>query len=190
MLDCFTTFSSSSVNVPEILWSIAKVSKWSGRTSVHTMILLFTHAIHMQLKTVRADVSSPIHNFLINWLVNLNFDVADSFANYEGKDKSLWRELATCAESTLGLVGSRQSFCLEEDHYRQRHHHHHHHYHHYRVLQEVVNLSAKKITIFRSSKCSSPAFDLRLPHLLIFASNPGIEIRCYQSGMKYVTSTR
>ena len=26
--------------------------------SVHTMILLFTHVIHMQLKTVHADVSS------------------------------------------------------------------------------------------------------------------------------------
>ena len=50
------------------------------------------------------------HNFSFNWLVNLSVVVADSFANYEGKDKSLWREPATCAESTLGLVGSRQSF--------------------------------------------------------------------------------
>ena len=133
-------------------------------------------------------VSSPNHNFSFNWLVNLNVEVADTFANYEGKDKSLWRELATCAESTFGLVGSRQSFCLEEDHYRQRHHHNHHH-HHYQVLQEVVNLSAQKITISCSSKCSSRAFDMRLRHLLIFANKPGIEIRCYQSGMKYGTST-
>ena len=122
--------------------------------------------------------------------MNLNVDVADSFANYEGKDKSLWRELATCAESTLGLVGSRQSFCFEEDHYRQRHHHHHHHHHQYRVLKEIVNLSAQKITISCSSKCSSRAYNMQLRHLLIFASKPGIEIRCYQSGMKYVTSTR
>ena len=64
----------------------------------------------MQLKTVRADVSSPNHNFFFpfNWLVNLNVDVAGSFANYEGKDKSLWRELATCAESTLGLSAWRK----------------------------------------------------------------------------------
>ena len=183
MLDWSTTISSSSVkcsrNIVEYCVSVKMIRQDKCAHNDLTIYTWNTNAIEYNENS--ACWCQFNRNFSFNWLVNLSVVVADSFANYEGKDKSLLREPATCAKSTLGLVGSRQSFCLEEDHYRQRHHHHHHHHHHYRVLQEVVNLSAQKLTISCSSKCSSRAFDLRLRHLLIFASKPGIETGCYQS---------
>ena len=109
MLDCFTTISSSSVkcsrNIVEYCVSVKMIRQDKCAHNDLTIYTWNTHAIENSACWCQLN-----HNFSFNWLVNLNIVVADSFANYEGKDKSLWREPATCAESTLGLVGSRQSF--------------------------------------------------------------------------------